>query len=377
MTLADDMFDPAHYQRVRLPALEAETLPPWCYTAPAFYQREVERIFKRTWNFIGREDEVPNSGDYMTFDLFGEPLAIVRGRDGVVRAFVNICRHRGTRMLSGNGNCRVISCPYHAWAYSLDGQLVATPGMEQTAQFSRDDYGLLPVRLESWEGFIFVNFDRSAPGLMAHLGNLPQALASYRMSEMVCVRRREFDLACNWKIYLENAMEEYHTPTVHKQSIGKQTTVQEKSEGEWDGLYMPSEETIALLAEDLPDAFAPIPTLDAKAAAGAYFLSIYPCTFFATTQDCMWWLQEFPSGPGRTKVVIGSCFPRATVARPDFASRVQKYYRRWDKSLPEDNAISELQHEGVNSSFSRPGRLSFHEPVVRDIANWVLDHVLD
>jgi choline monooxygenase len=100
-------------------------------------------------------------------------------------------------------------------------------------------------------------------------------------------------------------------------------------------------------------------------------------TFFAFTQDCLWWLQQFPQGAARTKVVIGSCFPRTTIARSDFAERVEKYYRRWDKSLPEDNTISELQQAGLSSSYSRPGRLSFHEPVVRDIANWVLDWVLD
>jgi hypothetical protein len=141
-------------------------------------------------------------------------------------------------------------------------------------------------------------------------------------------------------------------------------------------MFMPAEKTIALLKEDLDSAFPAIPTLDAKTARGTYFAVIYPMTFFATTQDCMWWLQQFPQGATRTKVVIGSCFPRATVARPDFAERVEKYYRRWDKSMPEDNAISERQQAGL-SFLSRPGRLSIHEPVVRDIANWVLDHLLD
>ena len=90
----------------------------------------------------------------------------------------------------------------------------------------------------------------------------------------------------------------------------------------------------------------------------------------------MWWLQEFPAGPARTKVVIGSCFPRETVSRPDFSEKVEKYYRRWDMSIPEDNAISERQQAGLSSSFSRPGRLSSYEPAVRDIANWILDRVL-
>jgi phenylpropionate dioxygenase-like ring-hydroxylating dioxygenase large terminal subunit len=377
MTMIESMFDPSHYRNVRMATLEAETLPPWCYTSPAFYEREVNQIFKKVWNFIGREDEVPNAGDYMAFDLVGEPVAIVRGKDGKVRAFANTCRHRGTQILKGSGNCRVISCPYHSWAYGLDGELVGTPGMEQTLNFDKNYYGLVPLRLESWDGFLFLNFDKDAPDLKDYLGDLPGRLASHNMSDMMCVRRREYDLACNWKIYIENAMEEYHTPTVHKASIGKQVTTREDSHGQWDGMHMPAPKTIALLADDLEYAFPPIPSLKGKAATGTYFVVIYPCTFFAVTQDCMWWLQEFPITPDRTKIVIGSCFPRETVARPDFADRVKKYYRRWDKSLPEDNAISESQQVGLKSSFSRPGRLSFHEPVIRDIANWVLDRVLD
>lgn len=377
MAVNDNMFDPAHYERARLPLLDAETLPPWCYTSEQFFDREVDRIFKRTWNFLGREDEIANPGDYVTYDLFGESLIVVRNRANVLRAFVNSCRHRGTRMLHGNGNCRSITCPYHGWSYSLNGDLVGIAGMEETHNFDRRRYGLHPIRLETWDGFVFVNFSAHTAGLMDHLGDLPDRLSSYNLADMVCVRRREYDLACNWKIYLENAMEDYHTPIVHKQSIGAQITNPEIGRGEWGGIYMPAKNTIAVLPEDLPKAFPPISTLSGKPAEGAYFLVIYPSTFFATAQDCLWWLQQFPQGPNRTKLVIGSCFPRTTVARSDFAERAQYYFKRWDKSLPEDNAISEQQQLGIRSSYAGAGRLSAREPIVHDIAIWVLDRTLD
>lgn len=375
--ISQDMFDPAHYAKVRLPVLQAETLPSWCYTSEAFYRREVEHMFKRNWNFVGREDELSKPGDYVALHMFGEGVIILRDKSGRLRAFANTCRHRGTKLLQGHGRCPAIVCPYHSWTYALSGELVAAAGMERTEGFDKTRYGLIPIRLESWDGFVFINFDDKAASLREYLGNLPELLASHNLADMVCVRRREYDLGCNWKIYLENAMEEYHTPTVHKASIGAQVTVRESSAGAWDGLYMPTEQTIALLAEDLDSAFPHIPTLNAKASRGMYFVVIYPMTFFAFTQDCLWWLQQFPQGATRTKVVIGSCFPRATTERPDFSERIKKYYRRWDKSLPEDNAISELQQAGLASSYSKPGRLSVHEPVVRDIANWVLDRVLD
>lgn len=371
-----DMFDPAQYAKVRLPPLQAETLPAWCYTSEEFYRREVERMFKRSWNFVGRADELPKPGDYVALDMFGEAIIVLRDKAGALRAFANTCRHRGTKLLQGQGRCTAIVCPYHSWTYALSGELIAAAGMEQTENFDKRRYGLVPIRLETWGGFVFVSFDPAAESLRDYLGDLPERLASHDMGEMVCVRRREYELDCNWKLYLENAMEEYHTPTVHKLSIGAQVTVREDARGAWDGMFMPAEKTIAVLSEDIASAFPPIPGLDAKAAHGTYFVVIYPMTFFAFTQDCLWWLQQFPLGPTRTRVVIGSCFPRATVARPDFAERVEKYYRRWDKSLPEDNAISELQQAGIASSFAQPGRLSHHELLVHGIANWMLDRVV-
>jgi phenylpropionate dioxygenase-like ring-hydroxylating dioxygenase large terminal subunit len=376
MTITENIFDRAQYDKARLPVLEAETLPSWCYTSRQFYQREVERIFRKTWNFIGREDEIPSPGDYMTYDVFGDPVIIVRDRNDKVRAFANCCRHRGTRLLDGKANCRVITCPYHGWSYALDGSLIGAPAMQRTLNFDKKAYGLHSLRLESWDGFIFVSFDWGVPSLSEYLGDLRERLRSYNMADMVCVRRQEYNLACNWKIYLENAMEDYHTPTVHRQSIGNQVTVPEKPRGQWGGIHMQAKETIALLPEDSAHAFPRIPSLAAKAATGSYFLAIYPATFFATTQDCMWWLQQFPQGPERTKVVVGSCFPKSTVARSDFSEKVALYFRRWDKSIPEDNAISELQQAGLRSSFASAGRLSEREPLVRDIDNWVLDRVL-
>jgi phenylpropionate dioxygenase-like ring-hydroxylating dioxygenase large terminal subunit len=376
MANPQDIFEPKLYSRARRPFLEAETLPPWCYTSEAFYQREVERIFRPSWNFVGREDEIARPGDYFTIELAGESIILVRDRSNQPRAFANTCRHRGARLLAGGGNCKVITCPYHGWGYGLDGSLVGVPGMAETLNFDKADYGLVPLHLQSWAGFMFVSFETPRQGLLDYLGDLPRQFASYGFADMRCVRRKSYDLACNWKIYVENAMEDYHTPVVHKSSIGLQKTVPETTRGNWDAIYMECDRTIAILPDDITT-FPHIASLQGKPAHGTYFTLIYPSTFFASTQDCMWWLQSLPLAAGRTRVVIGSCFPRSTVARPDFTEVVPRYYRRWDKSLPEDNDISEQQHAGLTSMFARPGRLSVHEPIVHAMANWVLDRVLD
>ena len=376
MPPGQNLFDPELYRDVRRPFEQAMSMPSWCYTSEAFFAREVERIFRRVWNFVGRADEVPEPGDYLTLDMFGESIIVVRGQDHRVRAFANTCRHRGTRLLRGRGTCRVISCPYHSWAYALDGALLGAPDMERRPGFRREDHPLLPVRLQEWAGFLFAAFCEDPPSLGEYLGNIREKFASYRFEDMVCVRRQSYEVRGNWKLFIENAMEDYHTATVHRQSIGVQNTVREDAAGEWDAIHMESAASIAVLPEDettLPH----VEGLAGRPAQGTYFTVIYPQTFFGATQDCMWWLQSLPRAPDHTTVVIGSCFPASTVARPDFEEQVRKYYRRWDKSLPEDNAITEEQHAGLRSALGRPGPLCWREPVVHAIDNWVLDRVLD
>ena len=376
MSEAQNLFDPDLYRDVRRPFEQAMSMPSWCYTSETFFAREVERIFRRVWNFVGRADEIPDPGDYLTLDMFGESIIVVRGPDHRVRAFANTCRHRGTRLLEGRGNCRVISCPYHSWAFALDGTLLGAPDMERRPGFRREDYPLLPVRLEEWAGFLFASLREDSPPLGDHLGNIREKFASYRFEDMVCVRRQAYEVRGNWKLFVENAMEDYHTTTVHRQSIGVQNTVREDASGEWDAIHMESATSSAVLPEDettLPH----VEGLTGRPASGTYFTVIYPQNFFGSTQDCMWWLQSLPQAPDHTTVVIGSCFPASTVARPDFEEQVRKYYHRWDKSVPEDVAITEAQHAGLRSALSRPGPLCWREPVVHTIDNWVLDRVLD
>jgi phenylpropionate dioxygenase-like ring-hydroxylating dioxygenase large terminal subunit len=372
-----DIFDPAHYAAARRPLLEAETLPAWCYTSEAFYRREVEQIFLKVWNFVGRADRIPNPGDFFAFDFVGVPVVVLRDKQGEVRAFVNTCRHRGTQIMSGEGNCAALRCPYHSWTYGLDGRLRGAPDMEETVGFDKAAYGLQPIRIDSWDGFLFICFDPDAADLRAYLGDLPDRFACYGFADMVCIRRKEYDLACNWKVYVENAMESYHVPTVHGLTLQKQKrdiNPPIEAQGEYCGLYTRHSGSRALLAGET--GFPYIPTLAGDAAEGTFYPLIFPSTMFALTYDCMWWLEIHPRGPGHMKLIVGSCFPKSTVERSDFDEVLAKYVRRWDLSIPEDNDISERQQLGLASPFTGPGRFSALEPLVHVIDNWVLDRVI-
>ena len=248
--------------------------------------------------------------------------------------------------------------------------------MQDRPGFDRADWGLIRVRCEIWQGFVFTSFTESGPGLAEHLGDLAEKLGSYDFGQMVCVRRIDYDIAANWKLIVENAMEEYHTGAVHHASLGQQYAVQEETRGHWDAIYIPQETSIAVLpGETAP--FPHVPGLRGRPAHGTYFTVLHPATQFACTQDAMWWLRVLPLGPARSRLEVGFCFPRTTVARPDFVEGVKKYMHRWETGIAEDNGICEAQQAGLASALRRPGPFALREPAVHRVNNWVLDQVLD
>ena len=373
-----NLFDPASYAEVRRPLREAQTLPPACYFSPAFYQREISEIFLKKWNLVGRVDYLPQPGDFMARELVGVQFIVIRGDDGVLRAFSNTCRHRGAQLLEGEGNCQRIVCPYHSWTYSNEGRLSHANGMEEAENFDKTRHGLIEIKLETWAGFIFVNFDEGASDLAAYIGDLDRYTHSYHLEDMVTVKRQECVIRTNWKTYVENSMEGFHHATVHKDSVYKATTKGTSVVGD-PGHYVLSQSdaggaTRAVLQGDT--GFPPISTLEGAAALGAHYLLIYPCTVLGCDVDSMWFKQMVPEGPDRVRNIVAICFPKETVARDDFDEVAPRYYKRFDKVIAEDNVITELQYNGLSSPLARPGRFSHREPLVHVIDNWVLDHVL-
>ncbi len=362
-------MDHAH-QGSSKPLLEASALPAACYTEEAFFRAEIAHIHRRNWLFAGRADELASPGDYRAIETVGGPAIVLRDRAGSLRAFANCCRHRGSLLLEGSGNVRAIACPYHGWGYRLDGTLMAAPDMERTIGFDKGEHGLAPIRLETWQGFIFLNFDDGAPDLLAHLGNLPDMLGSYRFDEMICTWRQEIDCRCNWKLLVENALETYHTGLVHAATVGAQRSVTPATSGEWVTLQVLSETSIAVLSEAPP--FPPIAGLAGEARRGTYFTMIMPTTQFACAQDCMWWLAMRPLAPDRTIISLGGCFPKATAALPDFAAQAALYYDRWARVAAEDVGMLKRQQRGLGSCLYRPGRLSWRDDLVHAVHNWVM-----
>ncbi len=193
----------------------ASTIPSWCYTDPTTLPVERERIFARTWQLVGREDQAAAPGSYFTASVAGEPLLLVRGNDGRLRALSNVCRHRAGPVAKGEGSCSAFRCGYHGWSYALDGRLVNTPEWDGVEAFEKESVRLPEFRVETWIGLVFVNLDDDAPSLAETLEDLPGALAARDWTGVRLAERKDWYLECNWKVYVDNYLEGYHIPIVH------------------------------------------------------------------------------------------------------------------------------------------------------------------
>ena len=197
----------------------ARTLAGRFYTSPEVFTLERERIFASRWVCVGREQEIAEPGSYMTCEVAGESLIVLRDRSGGVRAFFNVCRHRGTRIcteVSGRFS-QTIQCPYHAWTYALDGKLVGAPSMEGTPGFDKIDFPLHRAHIANWEGFLFVDLAATPEPFERAFAPILDRFARYRMPTLNAVRRIDYDVAANWKLIFQNYSECYHCPTAHPQ----------------------------------------------------------------------------------------------------------------------------------------------------------------
>ena len=356
------------------PVGSAHGLPPVCYTDPAFFRHEAARVFHRSWVGVGRADRWKAAGDYAALDIAGVPTIVLRDKDGTLRAFANACRHRGTLLLDGEGACRAIKCPFHGWLYGLDGRLAGAPRMDETPGFDTADYGLVPFRTDTLDGFAFVCLDDAAPGLDEWLADFAGLHAEWSLADLVATRRREFDVACNWKTFLEVFNEYYHVPYVHAATIDdcyERPDPLDEAAGQFVTQFGTTADTATLLDGNRDQALPPIASLQGRNRQGIRYTWMFPNMTFAASAEAIWLYDTFPLAPDRTRVGMTVCFPPETVALADFEARAEAYYHRLDTVLAEDLPMLERQQAGLTSPFARPGRFStYMEPSVAAFARW-------
>ena len=352
----------------------AHCLPPACYTSDALVDTEAAHIFRRSWIGVGRADSVKNPGDYLTLDIAGQSVILLRDRDRMLRAHANTCRHRGARLLDGAGNCRGIRCPFHSWAYHLDGRLAVAPHMEDVPGFDKAENGLIPYRVEERLGFAFLCLDPTAPAVEEVLGDFADVHAPWPLETLVTTRRRETQVGCNWKAFLDVFNDYYHLPFVHPDSINDVYDPPDPATpvtGQYASQFGATEGTGGLLTSQQDKALPPIPGLTGREAHGVRYTWVFPNMAFAAGTDALWVYEAYPLGANRCHVVQSACFPFETLQTPGAEAKLAAYHDRLDAALDEDIEALENQQCGLACPDARQGRFQpLLEPNVAAFARW-------
>lgn len=354
-------------------ANRSQGIPPACYADDQLLPLEQRALFLRGWVALGRSDRWPQPGDYSALDIAGEPVIVIRNRAGELKAFANSCRHRGSRLLSGEGNCNKIKCPFHWWTYDLDGRLKVYSRMENASDFEPADYGLVEFPLQQRHGFLWLSFAEAPPSIDEWLGDFDAFHAAWDLSQWTSTRVREFDVDCNWKTFIEVFNEYYHLPMVHPDSISwmyPEPDPADATSGQFTTQFGPTDGAAALLEAAQQYALPAAPGLKGREALGTRYTWVYPNLTFALSQDSMWIYQALPLSAGRSRITQTICFPQASVELDDFAASAAHYYQRIDTAIAEDLPFLIEQQVGLKSRFAQPGRFSALEPSVANFAFW-------
>jgi len=359
------------YRAVDRPLREASTLPGPLFSDPAVYEQEVKRLFRTSWQCLGREDEIAEPGSFRTVEVAGSGVLVVRNRLGELKAFHNVCRHRGTRLVeeAEGKNLTRLLCPYHAWTYDLDGRLLGTPHMREAKRFDRSEFGLHPVALQTWRGFVFVNLSPRPEPLEKTLGGLIARTANYPLEALRRTHRVVYEIAANWKLVVQNANECYHCPGVHPQLV-KITPYRSGEEdlraGPVFGGWMDFVDGVRAATLSGTTVRAPFPGLSAEDRRRVYYYVLYPVNFLSLFPDYVTFDWFIPLGPERTRLIFDVYVHRD---EPDAAEDAMEF---WEMTNRQDWHICEMAHLGSKTAAYFQGRYSSEEDVVHLVDQYYL-----
>ena len=330
------------------PLEQASTIPsPW-YLDPRIAQLEAAGVFPGTWQVVGRLDQVRENGQFFTADLAGEPIVVARGDDGILRAFYNVCRHHAAAVVTEPQGCaKQFRCPYHGWTYGNDGALKGMVEFEGVCNFDRAQNGLVPIRLDTWENFVFVNLDGHARPLREFLGAVPGLVAPLELSSKLhFCERRVYTLNCNWKVYVDNYLDGgYHIPHAHK---GLSSVI------EYTKYTIENFERASLQSTPLSSDSSSESAVAATRRGRAFYLWIYPNFMINTSEGVMDTNLVLPLAVDRCAVVFDYYFADPSAA----AAGLQESIAVAEKVQDEDQAICEAVQRGLRSRAYTAGRLS-------------------
>ena len=330
------------------PLEQAYTIPASWYVDERIAELERQNVFGRTWQAVARAGQVAHPGDFVTAEVAGEPLVVVRGADHQLRAFYNVCRHHAAAVVTEEqGSANIFRCPYHGWSYGLDGSLKGAPEFEGVCGFDRAQNGLLPVRVEQWGQLVFVNFDRHAPSLVDFLGGLVARIAPLNIGALHFFERRVYGLKCNWKVFVDNYLDGgYHVPHLHKAL---------NSVLEYKQYTIENEDRYCLQSSPMVSSEEDAATAATRTGDRAWYFWQYPNFMINLYQGYMDINLVLPDGVDRCTVIFDFYFDEASDAA---AERNRQSIAVGERVNDEDVGICEAVQRGLHSRAYGAGRLS-------------------
>jgi Rieske 2Fe-2S family protein len=359
-----------------LPA-NAVTLPAKYYTDPALFGRELELFYTDMWVCAGRAADVSRAGDYVLRDIAGESIIVLRDADGTLRAFYNVCRHRGTRLCTQPAGALPgrIQCPYHSWTYRLDGSLESAPHMEDVAGFRLEDHPLHGVGIGVWDGHVFANLrpERAAP-LETQLADLPENFRAWQMAALERAERLEYDVQANWKLIVQNYSECLHCPNLHPALNRLSHYLSGENEPPrptYLGGRMDLRPGVGTMSMDGRRPRACLPGLPADDTRRVYYSAVLPNLLLTLHPDYMMTSTLWPLAPDRTHIVCEWHFHPDETAKPGFDAADAVEF--WDLTNRQDWHICEQAQAGIASRAYRPGPYSNREDLLYAFDRLILE----
>jgi Rieske 2Fe-2S family protein len=383
--------EPASPNRMARAAFEA-SLPRAAYVEPAFFDLEREGIWWSDWVAVGRVDQLRTAGDFLAVDVAGERLVVVRDRRGGLHAHHDLCRHRGSRLTTADQRAEpattdapgpsgtfkgVIRCVYHSWCYELDGRVRSAPFLGESDAFEPEAFGLHPVVLDTWGGWLFVNLSEDGAvvrPLADQLGEIAGRVVRYPLADLRTARRIVYDVRANWKVLVENYNECYHCAGVHPELCRIVPAFREKGGGnlDWDAGIPQAEGTFTFTASGTSDR-SPFPGLDADERVRHKGELCYPNLMISLSADHVAAFTLLPRAADRTLVVVDFLFHPDEMARPGFDPSDAVEF--WDLVNRQDWAVCEGVQDGMTSRRFRFGWYAPMEDLSLDIRRYVRERL--
>lgn len=376
MNIHNQDIDPVAELRANVarPFEQAHAMPKNVYTSEEFHQQELDHIFSQDWFCAGRASELSKPGDYLTLELAGQPIMVIRDKDNALRAQSNVCLHRMSTLLQGDGNTKSIVCPYHAWTYNLDGSLRGAPAMGKNDAFCKDTLKLPQVRCEEWLGWIMISLNPDAAPVARQLSDIDEMIGDYDLSSYVQTFSENYVWDTNWKVLAENFMESYHLPVCHSGTIGWSVDLDKM-----DCPQSPATFNYHTILKD-PEFKLSVAHPDNTCLVGerrltTYLLSIYPSLMITLTPGYFWYLILHPQGPGKVRILYGGGMSPDFVGDPESEQMLAQTRALLDDVNDEDKICTEKVYKGLCSGLSTPGPLSHLERPNYDFAQYLASRV--